>query len=135
MRTRLILLLAGPVMYLVSCTSPNDPVDANTGSVVFRFDSSDGDAAALSAAGGPSASFDSVAVRIFRPGSPLTQEVRQGAPIGVDPIEMTIGCIAESNKRVSVELFASRVMLYHGYAESVNVRAGAQQREIVLAQR
>ncbi|MDH4036825.1 MAG: hypothetical protein OEX18_14305 [Candidatus Krumholzibacteria bacterium] len=129
LRTRMILLIAGPVMYAVSCSSPNAP--AEQGSLVFRFEPSP--QAALVAAGGVADVFDSVAVCVFRSGSPITAEVRQGAAIGVDPVEMQIGCIAEPNKRVSVELFASGVMLYYGVNEDVDVAAGKRTSVIVDA--
>lgn len=124
------MLLAGPVMYLVACSSPNAP--AEQGSIAFRFDPSSG-GALFARTGGVADVFDSVAVCVFRSGAALTEEVRQGAAIGVDPIEMTISCIAEVNKRVSVELFASGVMLYHGVNEDVDVIAAKRNDVLVDA--
>jgi hypothetical protein len=121
LRTRMIILLAGPVMYAVSCSSPNAP--AEQGNLVFRFEPG-ARPALLSSAGSAATDFDSVAVCVFRPGSPIAQEVRRGAAIGADPVEMRIGCIAEADKRVSVELFLSGVMLYQGVNEDVDVTAG-----------
>jgi hypothetical protein len=123
LRTRLLLLLVGPVMYTLACSSPNEP--AEQGSIVFRFDRGQA-MTALAAAGGVSDVFDSVAVCVFRAGSPLAEEVRSGAAITVDPVELTLGCIAEANKRVSVELFAGGVMYYHGVNEDVDVVAGTR---------
>ena len=117
-------------MYALSCSSPNAPIEQ--GSVVFRFEPAS-DAAMSLRAGAAAPTFDSVAVRIFRSGSPITQEVRQGAPIGGSPVEMTIGCIAEANKRVSVELFTSGVMQYQGVAENVDVVAGKKTDVLVDA--
>ncbi len=125
-RTRLLLLLAGPVMYALSCSSPNAP-EGPAGGIVVRFvppaeesAAGGGDAPASSVV----ASFDSVAVRVFRAGSPLAQEARAGAPVAADPVELSIPCIAELNKRVSVELFSGGVMTYHGVDEDVDVAAG-----------
>ena len=120
LRTRLIILLAGPVMYAVACSSPNAPVDQ--GGIVFRF-VPEGNATRPARAGGIEDALDSVVVRVFRPGSPIAQEVARGASVGVDPVELTIACIAEANKRVSVELFASGMMVYHGVNEDVDVVA------------
>ncbi|HEU4364355.1 MAG TPA: hypothetical protein VFT13_02710 [Candidatus Krumholzibacteria bacterium] len=120
LRTRLIILLAGPVMYAVACSSPNAP--AERAGIVFRF-VPERNAMHPARAGGIEDALDSVVVRVFRPGSPIAQEVARGASVGVDPVEMTIACIAEANKRVSVELFASGVMVYHGVNEDVDVVA------------
>jgi hypothetical protein len=130
LRTRMILLLAGPVMYAVSCSSPNAPVEQ--GSLLFRFEPA-AQTALLARAGGVADQFDSLAVCVFRPGSPVTRETRVGAAITVDPVEMRIGCIAEANKRVSVELFASGVMLYQGVNEDVDVVAGRSTSVLVDA--
>ena len=127
---RLILLLAGPVMYATSCSSPEAP--AEQGVVVFRFDRGT-PAARMAHAGGVSDVFDSVAVSVFRAGTPVAREVKAGAAITVDPVELTLPCIAEQNKRVSVDLFASGVMLYHGVNEDVDVRTGQETAVVVDA--
>lgn len=72
------------------------------------------------------APLDSVVVRVFRSGNPPRQEVSKGAAVGVEPVELSLGCIAEPGKRVSVELFAEGVMTHHGYDTGVDVTPGAQ---------
>jgi hypothetical protein len=110
----------------VACSRTAEPeFEAESGTVVLRFEPP---AAAMSAAasgGGETAAvFDSVIVRVFRPGTPIAMEKWQGAQVGVDPVEMTLSCVAESNKRISVELFYSGLLTYHGANVDVDVVAG-----------
>jgi hypothetical protein len=118
LRIRLLILLAGPVMYLTSCSSPSEP-PMSSGRLVLRFEPP-----ALSVAGRSlaAASFDSVAVSVWRPGTPPSREVRKGLALDALPADVEINCIAEAGKRVSVDLFEKGTMLYHGYAENVSVR-------------
>lgn len=111
----------------LACSRTAEPeFEAENGTVVLRFEPP---AAAMSAAasgdGATAAVFDSVIVRIFRPGTPIVMEKWQGAQVGVDPVEMTLSCVAESNKRISVELFYSGLLTYHGANVDVDVVAGA----------
>lgn len=70
------------------------------------------------------ATFDSVVVRVFRGGSGINEETAKGVALTGSPVEVSLPCIAESGKRVSVELFENQVMTYHGAATGVNVGAG-----------
>jgi hypothetical protein len=116
-----VLLAAG----VASCSSPNEPVLPD-GRVVLRFQP----APAPSAAGamGPAsiaAAPDSVAVRVFRGGGAITLEGVKGAAVtGPEPIELSIPCIAETGKRVSVEVFEAGVMSHHGANTDVDVATG-----------
>ena len=109
---------------LLSCASPNEPVPTD-GRIVLRIVSgptvattrSDAPASTLAAA-----TFDSVVVRVFRGGGSIVQETAKGVAM-TDSIEVSLACIAESHKRVSVDLFDNRVMTYHGANTNVNVLA------------
>lgn len=111
---------------VVACASPSEPVPPG-GRIVLRFEPTPAslnagptDVAAVSA----TAAFDSVVVRVFRPGGTLVQEVARGAALaGTDPLEMTVRCIAENDKRVSVELFENGVMTHTGANTDVDVVA------------
>jgi hypothetical protein len=110
----------------MSCTSPHEPAPSD-GRIVLRFEPGQAGAgpAALAAPASTAATFDSVVVRVFRPGSPLVQEKAGSAPItGTEPIEMTLTCVAEDDKRVSVDLFTAGVMTYHGANLDVDVSPG-----------
>lgn len=116
-------------MYAVSCTNPDAPVMPAAGIVLRIIPAGSGDALAPAAA----AAFDSVAVRVFRGGTPLQQEAHTGVPVGVDPVEIRVACVAEAGKRVSVELFLNGVMEYAGAAEDVTVKVGAATDVVVDA--
>ena len=92
--------------------------------VVLRFEPPAPAMSAASQGGGPAAVFDSVIVRVFRPGTPILMEKWQGAQVGVDPVEMSLSCVAENNKRISVELFYSGLLTHHGANVDVDVVAG-----------
>jgi len=124
-RIRLILLVAAPVMFLMSCSQPTEPVEPG-GNIVLRFEPAGTGGATAAPASPSAATFDSVVVRVFRPGGAITQEVAKGAPVGVDPIEVSLSCVAEKGKRVSVELFENRAMTYHGVATGVDVSVNRQ---------
>jgi hypothetical protein len=120
LRVRLVLLVAAPVMFLMSCSRPTAPVETG-GNIVLRFEPASSASAASAPAG--TAALDSVVVRVFRAGGGITQEVVKGAPVGVDPVEVSVSCVAENGKRVSVELFENGTMTYHGVATGVDVAA------------
>lgn len=110
---------------VVACSSPNEPLPPG-GRVVFRFQPQSVSSAAADgrAASATAATFDSVIVRVFRAGGSIVQEAAKGAAItGPEPIELALGCIAEQNKRVSVELFEAGAMTYHGANTDVDVNA------------
>jgi hypothetical protein len=109
----------------VACSRTTEPDFASeNGVVVLRFEPPAPAMSAASASGGPAAVFDSVIVRVFRPGTPIVMEKWQGAEVGVDPVEMTLSCVAESNKRISVELFYSGLLTHHGANVDVDVVPG-----------
>jgi hypothetical protein len=75
---------------------------------------------------------DSVVARVFRGGEGVTREVSTGVVIdGIGPVEITLSCIAEDNKKVSVELFESGTMWYFGVDENVDV-APNRQTDVVI---
>ena len=120
--TRAFIIVAA--VFALSCaSSPNEPLLPD-GRIVFRFENGaamTSDAASLAFA----PSFDSLVVRVFRGGSGIVPEVAKGVALdGVGPIEISLGCIAENHKRVSVELFTGRLMSYHGANTDVNVLPG-----------
>jgi hypothetical protein len=120
MRNFSALMIAGLV---ASCEQPEAP-STTDGHIVLRFESSARTAAFV--AGNVQASvFDSVVVNVYRPGSPLHLEVSRGVAITSDnPIEVSVGCVAEHDKKVGVDLYISRVLAYHGYNSDVDVTIG-----------
>ena len=65
---------------------------------------------------------DSVVARVFRGGAGVTHETSSGAAInGASEVALTITCVAETDKKVSVELFSGRHMVYFGVDEQVDV--------------
>jgi hypothetical protein len=102
-----------------SCENNEAPV-ATEGEIVLRFEP-----APTSLAPGMRASvFDSVVVNVFRSGSPLRLEASHGVAITNDnPITIPVSCIAENNKKVAVDLYAGRLLAYHGANPDVDVAA------------
>ena len=107
---------------LASCASPGEPVLPN-GRVVLHFQPAPAPGAAgAMAPSSIAAAPDSVAVRVFRGGGAITLEAVKGAAVtGPAPIELSIPCIAETGKRVSVEVFEAGVMSHHGADTNVDV--------------
>ncbi|HXV14652.1 MAG TPA: hypothetical protein VEC56_10660 [Candidatus Krumholzibacteria bacterium] len=122
---RIVALLA--LVHALACSRATEPELVPEGRIVMRFEP-----AALASAVARDASrataattvIDSVVVRVFRPGTPVTQEVAGSAAVGVDPVELSIPCIAENGKRVSVELYQSGYFTHHGYRTGVDVAVG-----------
>jgi hypothetical protein len=81
-----------------------------------------GRGSSMFASGAPG--IDSVVVKVFRPGTPIQPESSKSAVIDANPVEINIACIAESGKRVSVDLYDDGVFTHHGYATGVNVVKG-----------
>ena len=107
---------------VASCESPEMP-STTDGKIVLRFERGAGPAMVM---GGVHAAavFDSVVVNVFRPGATPTLEVSKGVAItSDDPIEIAVGCIAENGKKIGVDLYISRLLLYHGANTNVNVVA------------
>ncbi len=68
---------------------------------------------------------DSVVARVFRGGAGANLETSSGAAInGASEVALTITCVAEKDKKVSVELFSGRHMVYFGVDEQVDVVEG-----------
>jgi hypothetical protein len=125
--TRPLILLGWlAALTVLACASPNEP-PAPDGRIVLRFDSPPAEnstGAMVPAQSLAAATFDSVVVRVFRSGSGIVQETAKGVPLTGSPVEVSVGCIAEIDKRVSVELFCDQVMTYHGANTDVDVLAG-----------
>jgi hypothetical protein len=73
-----------------------------------------------------SAALDTAIVRVFRPGTPITQELERVVNISGASVDVSISCIAESGKRVSVDLYENGAFTHHGFTTGVNVVKGAQ---------
>jgi hypothetical protein len=70
----------------------------------------------------PAQVLDSVVVRVFRGQTTVTHETSYGTAInGPGEVDMTITCVAEQDKKVSVELFEGESMWYFGVDEHVDV--------------
>lgn len=124
-RTTRLFALMGAVVAL-SCESPNEPVPLD-GRIVLRFENGAATTQPAGEAMVAATTFDSLVVRVFRGGSGIVPEAARGVSLdGSGPVDVALSCIAESHKRVSVELFNGRVMTYHGANTDVNVRAGQQ---------
>jgi hypothetical protein len=116
-----------------SCSSPSGPAVPD-GRIVFRFLPTPAPSASAPGAAAAAATFDSVAIRVFRGGAAIVLETVRGAPVlGTEPVEVAIPCIAENGKRVSVELFEMGVMSYHGADPDVDVPAGRRTSVVIDA--
>jgi hypothetical protein len=111
-------------MLVLSCASPSEPVPTD-GRIVVRLENG---SPANQFEGGTflaAATFDSMIVRVFRGGTAIIPETARGVALnGGGPVEVSLSCVAENHKRVSIELFNKRVMTYHGANTNVNVLAG-----------
>lgn len=129
MKTNLRVLAATAMLFALGCARTTEPELAPEGRIVLRFESAALVSAAARDARSSSAAatvIDSVVVRVFRPGTPITEETSRSAAVGTDPVELAISCIAENGKRVSVELYQSGYFTHHGYEENVDVVKGEQ---------
>ncbi len=72
------------------------------------------------------AAIDTAVVRVFRPGNPITQETSRAVPLSGGDVDVSISCIAENGKRVSVDLYDGGLFTHHGYETGVNVVKGEQ---------
>lgn len=122
-------MAAVAILFALACSRTTEPeLGSEDGRVVLRFEPSPPSGMATSAVPrdrGTAAVFDSVIVRVFRPGNPIVQEKWAGAPVGVDPVEVSLTCVAENDKRISVEFFYSGLLTYHGANVDVDVAGGA----------
>lgn len=126
MMHKLTLLALASALALAGCSDDvSGPATDGHGKIVLRFENG----SALSSGYDEPAStmqlVDSVAVLVFRPFG-TTPEVSGGARVpGLTGVEIEVDCIAESNKKVSVELFNGATMTHQGVNEQVDVTADA----------
>jgi hypothetical protein len=126
MTHRLKWLTLACALLALACSRATEPELEEEGRVVLRFEPPAAPSSSMVVASsekGTAAVFDSVIVRVFRPGSPIVQEKWAGAQVGVDPVEMSLSCIAEADKRISVELFYAGLLTHHGFSADVDVSA------------
>lgn len=118
MRSRTIYVIAALLaISSLACENNQAPVD-DGGEIVLRF----APAAASRTPAMAASVFDSVVVNVYRSGTPLRLEVSRGVAITTDdPITLPIACIAENNKHVAVDLYASHLLVYHGSTSNVDV--------------
>jgi hypothetical protein len=78
---------------------------------------------------------DSIRINVYPPGTGTTPETGKGLyfTAGTDTVELKITVLAESNKRVSVELYEAGVMTFFGVNEDVDVSAGNDTRVSIQA--
>lgn len=125
MKRHIVLCIAGlmSAAFLGSCESPEAPSAAD-GKIVLRFNPAP-KSLMRSPGATVAAGFDSVVVNVYRPGSPPRKELSHGVALTNDnPIDVSVGCIAEAGKKVSVDLYVSTLLVYTGSASNVDVTAG-----------
>jgi hypothetical protein len=125
----LAIFAAIATVFVVACSRTAEPELVPEGRIVMRFEP----AALQSAAAHDGAKttagvavIDSVVVRVFHPGTPITQEVAASAAVGVDPVELSLSCAAENDKSVSVDLYQAGYFTHHGFETDVDVGAGRE---------
>jgi len=100
------------------CSPVNEPSPRGTISLQLYLEGASGDLSLAPAQTDP----DSIVVRVFRGGSGVTEETSAGVAVnGAPSVDVTITCIAENDKKVSVELFIGSTMFYFGVDEHVDV--------------
>lgn len=114
------------ILLALACSQTTEPELAPEGRIVLRFEPAALAAVVARDARTTAAStvIDSVVVHVYRSGNPLTEEVSQSAQVGVDPVELSLNCIAENGKRVSVDLYQSGFFTHHGFKSGVDVAKG-----------
>jgi len=107
------------VVFLAACSPTHEPESQGSISLVLYIESeAGGDVAGAPAQVPP----DSVVVRVFRGGSGVVHETFQGVAVnGASQVDVMLTCVAETGKKVSVELFAGETMVYFGVDEAVDV--------------
>jgi hypothetical protein len=107
------------LLLLVVCSPVHEPEPQGTISLKLYIESAPGG----DVKGAPVQNVpDSAAVRVFRPGTGVVQEVSQGAAVnGAAAVDLTVTCAAETGKKVSVELYSGGTMIYFGVDENVDV--------------
>jgi hypothetical protein len=114
-----MIALVIALVIAAGCSPLTEPEPTGTIALVLYLDDApDGDVSPAPAQVAP----DSVLVRVFRGGVGVTAETSRGAAInGAGSVNLTITCVAENDKKVSVELFSGGTMLYFGVDENVDV--------------
>jgi hypothetical protein len=129
MRRILAITCATAVLFALACSDTTQPEFGPQGTVTLHFASAattsvpshNTSTIAMAAPG-----IDSVVVRVFRPGQPITQEISKGVALGTSDVDVSLACIAESGKRVSVDLFEGGKFTHHGFKAGVSVVKGQQ---------
>ncbi|MEE9269590.1 MAG: hypothetical protein V3V49_04945 [Candidatus Krumholzibacteria bacterium] len=120
------------------CSLLEGPDGADQGVIVLELYDAGGNSAAPAldeafARALPTA--DSVVVKVYRPGTGRVPEVSRGVaispPASTTQIELTV--IAETGKRVAVELFQAGLMTFFGVDENVNVAKGQNTSVSIIA--
>lgn len=110
--------LAAALAALNGCSSVNEPSARGTISLQFYLEGAYGDPSLAPTQQNP----DSVVVRVFRGGAGVDEETSAGVAVnGAPSVDVMITCIAENDKKVSVELFIGETMFYFGVDEHVDV--------------
>ena len=128
MKRKSYTLIAAAALAAVSCSQTTEPETGPQGTIVFRMEAASqaapGRGSSMFASGAPG--IDSVVVNVFHPGTPIQPETSRSARVTDGTVELSIACIAENGKRVSVDLYDDGVFTHHGYATEVNVIKGEQ---------
>lgn len=108
------------VLAATACDRAEAP-DAG-GQIILRFAPAANPSAGAMSSNNVASVFDSVVVNVFRSGTPVRLEVSRGvAIVNDDPINLSVGCIAENGKKVGVDLYIDGLLVYHGYNDDVDV--------------
>jgi len=116
-----VALLAAALALLVAlgCSNTHEPESQGTISLKFFLDEPPGEEISPSPG---QVTPDSVVVRVFRGGNGVVEETARGLAInGAGSVDVTVNCVAEANKKVSVELYTTQHMRYFGVDERVDV--------------
>ncbi len=112
------------MLFALACEQATEPELGPQGTVTLHFASA---ATSMVASDGvqslASAPPDTVIVHVFRPGTPITQEVQRLVDLS-GATDVSIPCIAENGKRVSVDLYTGGQFTHHGFTTGVNVVKG-----------
>jgi hypothetical protein len=117
------------MLLALACSRTTEPQPEAEGRITLRFEKAP-DAALVARDGatpfGATAAIDTVVVRVFRSGTPITQEASRVVDISDGSVDISIPCIAENGKRVSVDLYEGGKFTHHGFETGVNVVKGEQ---------
>jgi hypothetical protein len=114
------------LMGSLGCSQTQEP-QAPLGTVSLRLQI-DGPAGPRAVEPAPLAplALDSIVVCVYRPGAGTTPEACKGVGVsgGTGAVEVTLTCVAETGKRVTVALFETGILQYFGAQEGVDVTEG-----------